>query len=364
VSRAGDLAAAVADEGLDQLIVADLVLPGDSSRESQADVFWLCGFTGTSALCIVGEQERTFITDFRYTARAEREVDSEFDRVQMKERALPELAKRLRGRVGYEDSKTSVRNLRKLTEEVGDDVELVATEGLVGKLRRHKDPGEVERIAAAAALTDEVYEWACEQGLAGRTEREVQLSMEQRMRELGAQGPSFPAIVAAGQNGALPHHEASGAEIPKDVLVTIDMGAIVDGYASDCTRTFATGEIEAEQAEAYELVRSAQQAALDAIAVGVTGKEADAASREPIKAAGHGDHYGHGLGHGVGIEVHESPTMSPRSEDTLEDGDVITVEPGVYVPGRYGLRIEDLVVLSDEGLRNLSSVEKSLRVVS
>ena len=290
-------------------------------------------------------------------------MDPAFERSQMGGEALAKLAERLRGRVGYDDAATSVRSLRKLSEKLPEGVELVATEGLVARLRRHKEAEEVRRIAAAAELTDSVYEWLCERGLAGRTEREVQLAAEQRMRELGAQDPSFPAIVAAGANGALPHHEASESEIAPGVLVVIDMGAIVDGYCSDCTRTFATGEPDAEAAEAYELVRSAQAAALEALAVGVSGKDADAVSRGPIAEAGHGDHYGHGMGHGVGIEVHEAPGLSPRSDDLLELGDVVTVEPGIYVPDRFGVRIEDLVALTDEGVRNLSSLDKSLRIV-
>jgi Xaa-Pro aminopeptidase len=362
-SHADRLARAVREEGLDQLIVADLVNPGDSGREAQADVFWLTGFTGTSALCVVGPDERLFQTDFRYTERAGREVDPTFERVEAKGQALGELAKRLRGRVGYDDARTSVRSLRKLADAVAEGVELVAVDGLLGGLRRRKDADEVRRIAAAAELADEVYEWICERGLAGRTEREVQLAAEQRMRELGAQGPSFATIVAAGENSALPHHEASSREIGSAEPVIIDMGAIVDGYCSDCTRTFATGELRGEAAEVYELVRATQATALDAIRPGIGGKEADSVSREPIAAAGHGEHYGHGLGHGVGIEVHEAPRLSQRSEDSLAEGDVVSVEPGVYIPGGFGVRIEDLVVVTADGYRNLSSVSKDLRIV-
>ena len=364
MSRADRLAQAVAAEGLDQLIVADLVNPGDSGREAQADVFWLTGFTGTSAMCVVGTDDRMFLTDFRYTQRAEREVDAAFERVEAEGQPLAELAKRLAGRVGYDDAKTSVRALRRLEAAVGEDVELVAAEGLVGALRRAKDEEELRRIAVAAELGDAVYEWICERGLGGRTEREVQLGAEQRMRELGAAGPAFPTIVAAGENAALPHHEASGREIGTGELVIIDMGAIVDGYCSDCTRTFATGDLDAEAAEVYELVRSTQASALEAVAAGVSGKDADAVSRGPIAAGGHADHYGHGLGHGVGIEVHEAPRLSMRSEDTLAAGDVVTVEPGVYVPGRFGVRIEDLVAITDDGVRNLSSLSKELRVIA
>ena len=365
-SHADRLAEAVAAEELDQLIVADLVNPGDSGREAQADVFWLCGFTGTSGICLVGPEERSFLTDFRYTERAEREVDASFDRIRLEGRMMPELAKRLRGRVGYDDARTSVRSLGKLKEATGSEVELVAVEALTGGLRRRKDAEEVRRIAAAAALADQVYEWLCEEGLTGRSEREVQLAAEGHMRELGAQDPAFPAIVAAGENAALPHHEASAREIGPNELVIIDMGAIVDGYCSDCTRTFATGEVPEEAAAVYELVRSSQAAALGAVGPGVSGKDADAVSREPIAAAGYSDHYGHGLGHGVGIEVHEPPRLSRRYEgepDVLEPGDVVTVEPGVYLPGRFGVRIEDLVTITEDGIRNLSSVGKELRIV-
>ncbi len=363
MSRADRVAQAVEAEGLDLLIVADLVHPGDTTRDAGADVFWLTGFTGSSSICLIGSQERRFLTDFRYTERAAREVDDAFDREILEGRMMVELGKRLHGRVGYEEGATSVLNLRKLTEAVGEDVELVATEGIVAELRREKDPGEVRRIAAAAELADEVYEWICEQGLVGRAEREVQLAAEQRMRELGAQDPAFPTIVAAGPNGALPHHEASDRVIEAGELVTIDMGAIVEGYCSDCTRTFATGELDEEARAVYELVRSAQAAALEAVGAGVSGKHADSVSRDPIVEAGHGDHYGHGLGHGVGIEVHEPPRLSQRYDDELKVGDVVTVEPGIYVPGTLGVRIEDLVALTESGTRNLSSVSKDLRVV-
>jgi Xaa-Pro aminopeptidase len=362
-SHADRLAEVVESEGLDQLIVADLVHLGDSSREAQADVFWLTGFSGTSAFSIVGPEERLFLTDFRYTERAEREVEPAFERERIGPKLLENAAERLRGRVGYDEAKTSVRTLHRLEQEVGDGVELVPVTNLVAKLRRLKDAAEIERIAEAARLTDEVYEWICERGLVGRTEREVRVAAEQRMRELGADDPSFESIVAAGENGPIGHHSASDREIGAGELVVLDMGAIVDGYCSDCTRTFATGEIEAEAAEVYAVVKAAQQKGLDAVAAGRTGVDVDAAARTVIEAAGYGDEFGHGLGHGVGIEVHEPPRLSKTSEDTLEVGDAVTVEPGIYLPGRFGVRIEDLVAITDDGVRNLSSFPKELRVV-
>ncbi len=225
------------------------------------------------------------------------------------------------------------------------------------ELRAVKDEGEVERIAAAAELTDEVYRWAIDRGLAGRTEREVARACEARIRELGAE-PSFPPIVAAGPNGALPHAEPGPREIGAGELVVFDMGAELDGYCSDCTRTFATGDPGTEASEIYELVRQAQAAALEALRPGLSGREADAVARELIEAAGHGERFGHGLGHGVGIEVHEAPRLAASSEDQVRAGNVVTVEPGVYLPGKLGVRIEDLVVVGEDGIRNLSGLDK------
>lgn len=363
-SHGDRLAEAVAAEGLDALIVGDLVRPGDSGRDAGADVRWLTGFGGTSGLALVGAEERVFFTDFRYEERAESEVADGFERVVVKARLLGDLAKRARGRVGFDEAQTSVRSLHKLEGEVGEDVELVATEGLVSRLRRIKDAEEVEAIAAAAAITDEVYEWLCEQGFAGKTERQIGLAAEVRMRELGAEGPSFPPIVAAGANAAIPHHDASEREVAEGELLLIDMGSIVRGYCSDSTRTFAVGEVGEAEREVYGLVNGAQQLGLDAVAPGVSGRDADGASRAPIEAAGHGERYGHGLGHGVGLEVHEAPRMGKTSEDTLAVGDVVSVEPGIYLPGRFGVRIEDLVVVQDGGHRNFNSFTKELRTVS
>jgi Xaa-Pro aminopeptidase len=324
---------------------------------------WLTGFSGTSGLAVVGPERRTFVTDFRYAERAAREVSEDFERTIAERELVPAAVALLSGRVGYDDAQTSVKSLRHLEELVGDGVELAASGGLVERLRRKKDEAELEAIAKAARLTDQVYDWIFERGVIGRTEREIMLAAHQRMRELGAQDPSFPAIVGAGENSALPHHESSGREVRSNELLLIDMGAIVDGYCSDCTRTVATGELHADARDVYELVRSAQEEALGAIRAGVQARDADAAAREPITAAGHGERFGHGLGHGVGLEVHEAPRLSRKSDQTLEAGDVVTVEPGVYLPGRFGVRIEDLVTVTDDGLRNLSAFAKELLVV-
>jgi Xaa-Pro aminopeptidase len=361
-ARADRLAALVAEEGLDQLIVGDLVRPGDSGPDAIANVRWLTGFSGTSGLAVVGPQTRAFVTDFRYVERAEREVGDGFERAIAVQRLIPELVSKLSGRVGFDDAQTSVASLRKLEQRLGDGVELVPTTGLVERLRRSKDEGEQRAIAEAARLADEVYEWVLERGLAARTERDVARAAEARIRELGGE-PSFPAIVAGGANGALPHAEPADREIVAGELVVFDMGAQVDAYCSDCTRTFAAGEPDTAAREIYELVRDAQAKGLEAISPGVGGTDADEVARAVIRDAGHGEHFGHGLGHGVGLEVHEGPRLGQRSDDVLVEGDVVTVEPGVYLPGRLGVRIEDLVVVTAEGHRNLSSLSKDLRVV-
>ncbi len=361
--RADRLAELVASEGLDQLIVGDLVRPGDSGPDAIANVRWLAGFTGTSGLAVVGPQTRIFITDFRYAERAATEVGDDFERRIAASRLIPELVAPLSGKVGFDDAATSVANHAKLEEELGEGVELVPAAGLLERLRRHKDEAELAAIAEAARIADDAYETVLAGGLGGRSEREVAQAAHARIRELGAE-PSFPAIVAAGPNGALPHAEPTDREIEAGDLVVWDMGALVDGYASDCTRTFAVGEVADAARTAYELVRSAQAAGLDAIRAGVGGEEADEVARAVIRDGGHEEHFGHGLGHGVGLEVHEAPRLGKTSEDVLEAGDVVTVEPGVYIPGEFGVRIEDLVVVTGDGHRNLSSLDKGLRVVA
>jgi Xaa-Pro aminopeptidase len=239
-------------------------------------------------------------------------------------------------------------------------VELVPAGGEVEKLRAIKDAGEVERIRAAAALVDEIYGTLRQQGLVGRTEREVALTIELELRRIGAGGLSFPSIVASGARGALPHAEPTDEPIPRGTLVTLDIGARLDGYCSDCTRTWATGELPDDLADAYALVQRAQAEALAAVRPGPSGREVDAVARSIIEDAGHGDHFGHGLGHGVGMEIHEAPRLARSAEEALVAGHVVTVEPGVYIPGRGGVRIEDLVVVTEHGHSVISTTTKDL----
>jgi Xaa-Pro aminopeptidase len=257
----------------------------------------------------------------------------------------------------------TVKAHARLVEKAAEGAELVEAGGLVEELREVKDEGELKRIEAASELATAAFERTIERGLAGRTERAVALELEQEMRTAGAQSPSFPSIVAAGPHGALPHAEPRDVEIPAGVLVTMDWGAQLDGYCSDCTRTLASGPVGEREREVYELVLRAQQESLAAVASGVGCAAVDAVAREIIAAGGHGDRFGHGLGHGVGLEVHEGPRLTKGAEGTLAANSVVTVEPGVYLPGEFGVRIEDLAIVADGGPRVLTSFTKALTEV-
>jgi Xaa-Pro aminopeptidase len=340
----------LSERELDQMLVLNLL-----------NIRYLTGFTGTNGACVCGPGVRLFFTDFRYTERAEAEVEG-WEIHTIANDWLGGIAEHLQGRVGFEDDHMSVRLLEKLKEKLGEGVETVPAGGRVEELRRVKDEGELALIEEAAKLADDALRWSIGQGLAGKTERDVARAFEARIRELGGD-PSFPAIVAAGPNGALPHAEPGEREIGRGELVVFDMGAAIDGYCSDGTRTFATGDPGEEAIAVYEVVREAQQASLDAIRAGVKGEDVDKVARDVIEAAGHGDRFGHGLGHGVGLELHEAPRLSLRSDDVLAPGEVVTVEPGIYLPGKLGVRIEDLVVVTESGPRNLSSLPKELQLV-
>ena len=351
-ARGDRLVELLRERELDCLLVTDLV-----------NVRYLTGFTGTNGACVVTSQERLFLTDFRYVEQAAGQVRG-FEALPAGRDLAADLATRLRGRAGFDDANVSVRTHAKLLEKVGAGVELVAAGGLVERLRRVKDRAELAAIAAASQLATAALERVLERGLAGRTERTVALELESEMRLAGAQDPSFPSIVAAGAHGALPHAVPREAEIPRDTLVVIDWGARLGGYCSDCTRTVATGDLSGSALEAYELVRHAQEQALEAVRAGAGCRAVDAVARDLIEQAGHGEHFGHGLGHGVGLEVHEEPRLTKQADDgELAAGNVVSVEPGVYLPGELGVRIEDLVAVTTEGADVFTSFPKTLVTV-
>ena len=354
MSRADRLAERVGDAGLDALLVTDLV-----------NVRYLTGFTGTNGFALVGRDMRRFVTDFRYVTQAAEQVEG-FDRAEGPRELHGALAEGWPDgalRLGFEAHKVTFKAHARLREILPDRIELEPAGTLVEDLRAIKEPAELEAIAAAAALADDALEAVLADGLAGRTEREVAFALEVEQRRRGAQEVAFPPIVAFAEHGARPHADPRDVEIARDTLVTIDWGARLDGYCSDCTRTFATGPLSEELDAIYALVLEAQEAALAAVRPGPTGREMDAVAREIIDAAGHREHFGHGLGHGLGLEVHEAPTLSRTGETALAEGHVVTVEPGVYVPGLSGVRIEDLVAVQDGGARVFSGLPKALRTV-
>jgi Xaa-Pro aminopeptidase len=353
--RAERLIERLPEIGADVIVVTSLV-----------NVRYLSGYTGSNGVVLIGPSLRLFLTDFRYTEQAAAEVDSSFDRRIATLDLLDGVADALPGgelRLAFEDGHVTVRTHARLRGLMPDRVELVAAGDPVEELRAVKEPEEIERIAAAASVADAALRQIMEQGLVGRTEQEVARALEQAMRDQGAQRPSFDSIVAAGPHGALPHAQPRDVEIAPGELVVIDWGAEVDDYCSDCTRTLATGELSETARDVYELVRRAQLAGVETLRAGVGGRQADSAAREVIAEGGHADHFGHGLGHGVGLEIHEGPRLSQRSEAVLQDGNVVTVEPGVYLPGEFGVRIEDLAVVTSGGSEILSSLPKELITV-
>ena len=347
--------AAVRERELDLLLVTNVV-----------NVRWLTGFTGSNAATLVGTNQRRFITDFRYLIQSADQIDDLWEReiaTDLLKCAVEGLPSDRPLRLGFDDAHLTVKQHARLTELAPEGVELVAAGAIVETLRAVKDAAEIAAIRAAAKLADDALEEVLLGGLVGRTELEVALDLELAMRRRGAQAVSFPPMVAAGEHGALPHAEPRDVPIPAGTLVVIDWGAHLDGYASDCTRTFATGDVDPRDRAVYDLVAHAQERALAAVAPGPTGKEIDAVAREIIEQAGHGEHFGHGLGHGVGLEVHEGPRLSRQGEDTIAAGNVVTVEPGVYIPGAVGVRIEDLVVVTEDGHEVLNGMSKELRTV-
>ena len=354
--RADRVADALQEREADVLLVTDLV-----------NVRWLTGFTGSNAAAVVArEGSRRFVTDFRYLTQSAEEVDPAWER----EIAVDLLAGVVKGlpssgelRVAFDDAHMSVKDHGRLAGMLRAGIELVPAGGAIEALRAVKDADELEAIRAAARLADDALTEVLGRGLVGRTEREVALDLEFTMRRMGAQAASFPPIVAAGEHGALPHATPREVAIPAGTLVVVDWGAQLDGYASDCTRTYSTGDIDPRDGEVYALVLHAQEAALAAVRPGPSGREVDAVARSIIDAAGHAEHFGHGLGHGVGLDVHEGPRLSKQGETALAAGMVVTVEPGVYVPGAVGVRIEDLVIVTDDGAEVVSSLPKELQFV-
>jgi Xaa-Pro aminopeptidase len=323
------------------------------------NVRYLTGFVSSNAAVVVDEDSVRLFADFRYAEAGRKVVGVEF--TQTNRNLLADLADELSGRVAFEARTLTYAGHETLA---AGGLELVPTRGLVEGLRAVKDETELESIRRVAAIGDAAFARLAEERFVGRTERDLAWRMEVLLHEEGAEGLSFPAVVAAGPTGATPHAKPGDRTIEVGETVVVDAGAVLGGYCSDCTRTFATGDLPDELEHAYGICLEAQLAGLAAVRPGVGGAEADSAARNVIEEAGYGEAFGHGLGHGVGLVVHEEPVLRRESTDVLEPANVVSVEPGIYLSGIGGIRIEDLVIVTDDGAEVLTPFTKELTTVN
>jgi Xaa-Pro aminopeptidase len=324
------------------------------------NVRYLTGFSSSNAAVLVRPKGQvTLYTDFRYieAARAVDGVDVQLT----KSAVINDVGEKLSGRIQFESDAVSYAKWERLG---AGKVTPVATSGLVEALRAVKDDEELAAIGRAARVADRAFEALTAETWVGRSEKEIGWRLRELLHAHGADDASFESIVASGPNGAKPHARPTDAIVEPRSLVVVDFGAMVDGYASDCTRTLSTGSPPERLREAYEVCRVAQQRACDGIRAGLSGTDADRLARDPIEEAGFGGEFGHGLGHGVGLQVHEAPRLGLESGDVLAAGNVVTIEPGIYLEGLGGVRIEDLAIVEETGIELLTSFPKELIEVS
>ncbi|PSQ95754.1 MAG: aminopeptidase P family protein [Bacteroidetes bacterium SW_9_63_38] len=330
---------------------------------SLPNIRWACGFTGSNGLLLVSAEEAFFVTDGRYTEQAQQEVDGAEVHI-----ASDGLVSHLQQedllesfhRIVIQADDVTVAHHQQLKDRCSR-IDWVPTSDVLTHAVGKKEDIEIRRIRRAQSLTEAVFEDVIETIEPGQTEREVAAEITYQHLRRGAEKMAFDPIVASGANGARPHARPTDRTLRAGDLVVIDMGAVLDGYVSDMTRTIAVGEPDDDAREGYQLVRTAQEAALNAARAGLTGKELDAAARDVIENAGMGNYFSHGLGHGIGLQVHEWPRVSHTVDDELPSGACVTIEPGIYVPEKgFGVRIEDIVVLQPEGCMNLTRTDKSL----
>jgi Xaa-Pro aminopeptidase len=327
---------------------------------SSVNVRYLCGLESSNAAMLIEPDRVQLFTDFRYAERA-RAIRG-LEAVETRRNLYADLAERLSGKVGFETEWLSHARYEMLA---AGGLDLIPRRGLVERLRQVKDSAELAAVRRSAAILNDAFARLAEEPLVGRSERDVVWRMAELMHEGGADDPAFSTVVGSGPTGASPHALPGDRRIGVGETVVVDAGCRVNGYCSDCTRTFATGQLPAELEEAYAVVLKAQLASLQAIVPGAEGKAVDRVARSIIDEAGLGDRFGHGLGHGVGLEVHEAPWLNQeRGDEQLVAGNVVTVEPGIYLPGLGGVRIEDLVIVTDDGPDVLTPFTKELVVVS
>jgi len=325
---------------------------------NRVNVRYLVGFESSNAALVVESDHVRLFSDFRYAELGRAVEGVEF--VETRRSLYAALGELLEGRIGFEAEYLTYGRWETLS---GGGVELVPRRGLVEELRAVKDDGELEAVRRAAALTSEAYARFADERFAGRTERELAWRLDELFHELGAEAPAFETIVASGPNSARPHARPSDRKVGAGETIVVDAGVRLDGYCSDCTRTFATGSLPERLQEAYAVCLEAQLAGLEAVRAGATGVAVDGAARRLIDEAGFGEAFGHGLGHGVGLDVHEAPRLAKESGDTLAAANVVTVEPGIYLEGLGGIRIEDLVIVGEDGPEITTGFTKDLMSV-
>ncbi|MFQ5465842.1 MAG: M24 family metallopeptidase [Thermodesulfobacteriota bacterium] len=353
--RTGRLRAAIGEHrpGIDGLLVTGM-----------SDIRYLTGFTGSSAFVVLGGGRGVFLTDSRYAEQAKEEVRGPFRVSVYRNKSGVEASATAAGRLGLKSLGFDGDNIRYNTYRALrrrlKGLRLINAAGLASGLRRTKDPLEVRSIKKSAALLDSGFEFAASLIGPGVAEREVAASIEARFKALGAEDLAFDTIVASGKRGALPHGKPSAKKIRKGEFVVLDMGVVLGGYNSDETRTFCVGRATRRHREVYGTVLEAQARAIGMVRPGVLAGAVDRAARGHIRRAGYGRFFGHATGHGVGLDIHEPPSVGPGDKTVLEEGMVITVEPGVYLPGWGGVRIEDMVLVTSGGCELLTGSRKEL----
>lgn len=353
-ARMKGLRASMAGKRLESLLVTDL-----------KNIRYLTGFTGSSAYVIVSSGKAFFLTDPRYTAQSREEVKG--FKVRIFKKALDTIAETI-GEIkpdtlGFESGNMSFDTYQRLRKALKGKTRLRPAAGLVASLRQKKDAFEIERLLDSARLLDKGFTRAMKAIKPGVIERDAAFSIESFWKKKGAEALAFDTIIASGERGALPHGKASDKKVKKGELVVVDMGCLLNGYNSDETRTFVTGRPTARQKEIYGIVRDAQAAAIDSIRPGIKASVVDLTARKIIDKAGFGKYFGHGTGHGVGLDIHEGPGVGPTSNEVLDEGMVITVEPGIYIPGWGGVRIEDMALVTKSGPELLTSTTRDLESI-
>ncbi|NPC93269.1 aminopeptidase P family protein [Bacillus sp. WMMC1349] len=333
---------------------------------SQVNLQYMTGFTGSSGLAVISEDRAVFITDFRYTEQAKRQVVNGFEIIEhtggMSATTVDVIKEMGLKKIGFEQDKMTYGMYANYKHALGA-VEFIPVSRSVERLRLIKSSEEIKILKEAAKIADAAFSHILTVIKPGMTEISVANELEFYMRSQGADHSSFDMIVASGLRSSLPHGVASSKIVEKGDFVTLDFGAYYKGYCSDITRTIAVGEPSDELKNIYQIVFEAQMIGMTNIKPGISGKQADAYTRDHITSKGYGDYFGHSTGHGLGMEVHESPALSVRSDQTLERGMVVTVEPGIYIPGTGGVRIEDDIVLTDKGNESLTHSAKHLIIL-